>query len=174
MEGWTKRDVPRTSIAAGRWPANVILDEHAAAALDQMSGEREARNGSGARRHKTQGYDGGWGDTQRAAVYSDTGGASRFFYCAKASRKERGEGNGHPTVKPLALMRYLVTLITPPGGIVLDPFAGSGTTLVACAELGFPAIGIELSPDYCEIIARRVDHALDQRAGRLPLEMAAD
>lgn len=137
---------------AGRWPANVILDEDVA-----------------------EGHE--W---------------SRYFYCAKASRSERNAGldgmpevspferggpsanfermgskstarqNHHPTVKPLALMRYLVTLITPPGGIVLDPFAGSGSTLVACAELGFPAIGIELSEEYAEIAARRVRHAQQQ------------
>lgn len=76
--------------------------------------------------------------------------------------------NHHPTVKPLALMRYLIQMVTPPGGIVLDPFAGSGSTLVAAAELGFGAIGIELSEEYAEIAARRVDHALNERAKRLP------
>ena len=76
--------------------------------------------------------------------------------------------NHHPTVKPLALMRYLIQMITPPGGIVMDPFAGSGSTLVAAAELGFHAIGIELSEEYAEIAARRVDHALNERARRLP------
>ena len=78
------------------------------------------------------------------------------------------ETNTHPTVKPLALMRYLIQMVIPPGGIVLDPFMGSGSTLVAAAELGFHAIGIELDPEYAEIAARRIDHALNQRAGYLP------
>lgn len=96
---------------------------------------------------------------------------SRFFYVAKASRRERGEGNNHPTVKPIALMRYLVQMITPPVGIVLDPFMGSGSTLVAAAELGIPAIGIEMNAEYVEIAARRVDHALN---GQQSLPLAAD
>lgn len=87
-------------------------------------------------------------------------GASRFFYVAKASRSERTMGgkveNNHPTVKPIKLMRYLCRLITPPGGTVLDPFAGSGTTLIAAAEEGFSVIGIEREPEYCEIIRKRM------------------
>ena len=84
------------------------------------------------------------------------GSAARFFYCAKASPSERGEHNTHATVKPLALMRYLIKLITPPNGIVLDPFAGSGSTLVAASQLGFDAIGIELDKVHCDIIERRL------------------
>jgi len=111
--------------AAGRWPANVALDEEAAAMLDEQTG--------------------------------DSGGASRFFYTAKASRKERGEGNVHPTVKPLALMRWLVRLVTPPGGTVLDPFAGSGTTLLAARAEGFGAVGIEREAEYVEIMRKRLE-----------------
>jgi DNA modification methylase len=88
--------------------------------------------------------------------YNDVGGASRFFYCAKASRKERGEGNNHPTVKPIALMKYLIKLVMPPNGIVLDPFAGSGTTLVAAKKLGFNYIGFEIEEQYIEIINKRL------------------
>ena len=84
------------------------------------------------------------------------GNAARFFYCAKASPAERGEYNTHATVKPLALMRYLIKLITPPNGIVLDPFAGSGSTLVAAIQLGFDAIGVELDKAHCDIIAARI------------------
>lgn len=73
-------------------------------------------------------------------------------------------------VKPLALMRYLIQMVTPPGGIILDPFMGSGSTLVAAAQLGFPAIGIELSEEYAEIAARRVDHMLEERDPQLALE----
>lgn len=82
--------------------------------------------------------------------HNDSGGASRFFYCAKASVFERNEGlegtgfvNNHPTVKPVDLMQYLVRLVTPPGGIMLDPFMGSGTTGKAAAREGFKFIGIE-------------------------------
>ena len=83
-------------------------------------------------------------------------GASRFFYCAKASKKERGEGNNHPTVKPVKLIEYLITLITPPNGIVLDPFMGSGTTAIACKQLGFDYIGFEKEKSYSKIIEGRV------------------
>lgn len=82
--------------------------------------------------------------------------ASRFFYCAKASKSERGQGNVHPTVKPIKLMEYLIKLITPVGGLVLDPFMGSGTTGVAATRLGFDFIGIELSPEYLEIATKRI------------------
>jgi len=82
---------------------------------------------------------------------SVSGSASRFFYCAKSSRSERGEGNHHPTVKPLRLMRYLCRLVTPPDGIVLDMFAGSGSPLVAACLERFAFAGCELSPEYAEI-----------------------
>src|SRR5690554_1593413 len=135
----------------GRFPANVILDEEAGRMLDEQQK-----------------------------------GASRFFYCAKASKKERNMGlediepttvddgrnkpidnpflrgktlrqNPHPTVKPVKLMEYLITLITPPNGIVLDPFLGSGTTALAALNLGRFFIGIELNEEYCEIARRRIE-----------------
>lgn len=82
---------------------------------------------------------------------------ARFIYCAKASTAERGAGNNHPTVKPIALMRYLVRLVTPPGGLVLDPFTGSGTTAVAAKLEGAQFMGFELSPEYAAIATARVD-----------------
>lgn len=82
--------------------------------------------------------------------------AIRFFYCAKATRKERGEYNTHPTVKPLELMKWLVRLLVPKGGIVLDPFAGSGTTLLACQEEQVSAVGIEKEEEYIRIIHQRL------------------
>lgn len=85
-----------------------------------------------------------------------SGGASRFFYCAKASRRERGEGNKHPTVKPLALMEYLCRLVTPPGATILDPFAGSGTTGVAAILGGWSFIGIEKDAAYAEVARARL------------------
>ena len=88
--------------------------------------------------------------------------AARFFYCAKASRSERGEGNVHPTVKPIALMQYLCRLVTPPNGVVLDPFFGSGSTGCAAIREGFRYIGIDISEDYCAIAAKRIDSELQQ------------
>jgi DNA modification methylase len=92
------------------------------------------------------------------ARIGDTGGASRFFYTAKAGPAERitVDGEKHATVKPLALMRWLVRLVTPPGGTVLDPFCGSGSTLVAAAMEGFRAIGIEADERWCRGSAQRV------------------
>jgi DNA modification methylase len=82
----------------------------------------------------------------------------RFKYCSKASKKERGPGNDHATVKPLDLMKYLLTLAsTPTGGVILDPFAGSGTTLIAAKELGRPCIGVELDAHHCEIAVTRLN-----------------
>ena len=88
--------------------------------------------------------------------YGDTGGASRFFYCAKASRKDRGEGNSHPTVKNTELMRWLCRLVTPPGGTVLDPFAGSGSTGLAALAEGLGFVGIERDPAYFRIAQDRL------------------
>jgi len=87
------------------------------------------------------------------------GNASRFFYCAKASKKERGEGNVHPTVKPQALMQYLIKLVTTEGAVVLDPFLGSGSTAVAAMATGRHYLGYELSPEYFEIARARLDVA---------------
>ena len=148
---------PRGGDPAGRWPANVLLDEDAAAALDQMSGERKSgANGSRDRTRTQSSALNHFPGIDTSPHYGDTGGASRFFYVAKASRRERGEGNTHPTVKPLALMRWLVRLVTPPGGTVLDPFMGSGSTGVACLREGVNFIGIELNPEYAEIARRRI------------------
>lgn len=87
------------------------------------------------------------------------GEASRFFYCAKASKKDRGDGNNHPTVKPQALMQYLIKLVTPEGAVVLDPFLGSGSTAVAAKLLGRHYIGYELSPEYFGMACKRIDAA---------------
>ena len=151
-EGWTQGS------ELGRWPANVILDEYSAEILDEQSD------------------------------------ASRFFYVAKASKRDRNEGleelptkqtvgggglgnpvsgaygsekapgkNFHPTVKPTQLMRYLVKLVTPPNGTVLDPFAGSGSTGKAAILEGFRFVGIELTEDYIPIIEGRLKHAQQQK-----------
>ena len=86
------------------------------------------------------------------------GAASRFFYCPKASKKDRNEGNIHPTVKPTDLMAYLVRLVTPKGGTVLDPFMGSGSTGKAAVREGMDFIGIEREDEYMEIAKTRIEH----------------
>lgn len=147
------------STTAGRWPANVVLDETQAEALDEQSGPSQSRVG------KPRGADSGegWGMTATGAEYDDLGGASRFFYVAKADASERPRVNGtaHPTVKPLDLMRWLVRLVTPPGGTVLEPFAGSGTTVEACIIEGFQCIAIEREADYLPLIRQRIDRRRD-------------
>jgi site-specific DNA-methyltransferase (adenine-specific) len=95
------------------------------------------------------------------------GSAARFFYCAKASKADRSADNRHPTVKPTALMRYLCRLVTPPGGVVLDPFTGSGSTGKAAVSEGFDFVGIEREAEYVEIARARIAAAV------LPLEATA-
>ena len=140
-------------IDAGRWPANLVLDEEAAQLLDEQSGERPG--GGSIRNGRGMGYHGGEAVREREPM-GDFGGASRFFYTSKASRSDRGRDNDHPTVKPSDLMKWLCTLTaTPTGGTILDPFMGSGTTLYAAKETGRKAIGIELDEKWCEIAAQR-------------------
>lgn len=137
-------------------------------ALDDQSGDRKGSPKSWKRGEADQFsgrvYTSSRGD-ETMQGYGDTGGASRFFYVSKASRRDRntcvdgvhraGVSNAHPTVKPIELMRWLVRLVTPLGGMLLDPFAGSGTTGVAAALEGFHFIGIEGEADHCLIMRRR-------------------
>jgi site-specific DNA-methyltransferase (adenine-specific) len=144
---------PRT----GRWPANVMLDEEAAAQLDAQSGESKSSGKINRWKGGAKPFGGAAGlPYESVPGHEDFGGASRFFYRAKVSKKERGEGNNHPTVKPIALMRWFVRLVTPPNGVVLDPFCGSGSTLIAATKEGFGFIGIDFSPEYCGIALRRL------------------
>ncbi len=166
----TGADERAPSTPPGRWPANVALDEEAAAMLDEQTGDRPSTltgRAEAGQRHdlprdnkSATGYHGG---IPAGRVYADSGGASRFFYTAKASRRERGEGNTHPTVKPIALMRWLAKLVTPPGGVILDPFCGSGTTLLAAQAEGFDAVGIEREAEYVEIARKRIEGAGDPK-----------
>jgi DNA modification methylase len=152
---------------AGRWPANVVLDGPMSAVLDEQSGERRTGGAIAAKAEvpRDQGdflsrmKDAGNGNN----FVGDQGGASRFFYVAKADATERVRVNGtaHPTVKPLALMRWLVRLVTPPGGTVLEPFAGSGTTVEACLLEGFNCIAIEREADYLPLITQRIHRRRD-------------
>lgn len=157
---------PRGGDAAGRWPANVVLDPDAAEILDEQTGT--LTSGSGPLKRNVDKFCNVYGafaggDEPADALYGDSGGASRFFYCAKPSRKERDAGverNSHPTVKPIALMRWLVKLITPPDGLVLDPFVGSGTTGIAAVLEGFRFIGIDNDASYVQIADARIASAL--------------
>ena len=151
------RNGEMSAAPGGRWPANVVLDEQAAAMLDAQSGVTSSTARVGFPGGKT--FGGGEMKAETGVWFGDTGGASRFFYTAKASRADRstnGANNTHPTVKPTDLMRWLVRLVTPPGGVVLDPFAGSGSTLVAARAEGMRCIGIEREDEYAEIIAQRL------------------
>src|SRR5699024_8598570 len=183
------------SAPSGRWPANVLLDEHAAAWVDEQSGfsvSKRAERGasSGMRRldgcHTVDevralaeaGEKTPTGRDARKTLaryvasedgpsgHTDSGGASRFFYTAKAPKRERPNVDGvqHPTVKPLKIMQWLIRLVTPPGGVVLDPFAGSGATIEAAIIEGFEPIGIEMETEYLPLI----QHRIDRQAGTLP------
>ncbi len=150
----------------GRWPANIILDEEAGEMLDEQSGISKSSSKPLYSSLTALGQNSGWNDHNNKKVESighgDSGGASRFFYCAKTSPGERGKENNHPTVKPLKLMEYLIKLIMPPkDSVLLDPFAGSGSTLVAAKKLGVKFIGIEKSKEYCEIASKRLEKVDD-------------
>ena len=139
----------------GRWPANLLLDEESAEQLDEMTGI--LKSGSGNRRPNGGGEMFNGFNPMEANFPSSSGGASRFFYCAKSSSKERGKGNSHPCVKPIKLLEYLIKLLAPPkDALLLDPFLGSGSLLLACKNLRIKAVGIELSEEYCKIAEERL------------------
>jgi site-specific DNA-methyltransferase (adenine-specific) len=182
---------------AGRFPANFIHD-----GSDEVVAlfPSNVRGGAGATKLSSFNFDvSGENLGQKLssqAGLADSGSAARFFYCAKASKRDRNEGldgfeakrdhdgradggvggdnprnrtnnaklNHHPTVKPTTLMQYLVRLVTPPNGIVLDPFMGSGSTGKACAYEGFDFIGIDQSAEYVAIAQARIDFALADKS----------
>ena len=194
----------------GRWPANVILDEYTADILDEQSGMSKGKPARTGRKGGNAGALGEFGGSTADAIgywpEDLGGGASRFFYVAKASKRDRNEGleniegkeigakgnglartcaicgasilnpckcpdrtfvnptrqNFHPTVKPTALMEYLIKLVTPPNGLVLDPFTGSGSTGKAAILSGFRFLGIEVTEEYFPIIEGRLRHAETQ------------
>lgn len=142
----------------GRFPANLIHDgsPEVLELFPESRGQQGAVTGNETS-ETTRGIYGKFsGNRKKSCPRGDSGSAARFFYCAKASRAERGEGNTHITVKPLALMRYLVTLVATPGSVVMDPFMGSGTTGVACMQTGHGFIGIEKENEYFEIAKKRI------------------
>lgn len=187
-----KSNVEKAS-SAGRWPANFVHDgsDEVVGMFPQSKSCNSPSKATPLSKYRpTQG-----GYQPQGRIYpGDTGSASRFFYCAKASRSEREAGcegleerekktlndyvlpsegrtapkcgsparNAHPTVKPIALMRWLCRLVTPPDGVILDPFMGSGTTGAAAMLEGFNFIGIEREPEYIEIAQRRIAHWKDE------------
>ncbi|CAB3960106.1 hypothetical protein LMG7053_06156 [Achromobacter ruhlandii] len=175
---------------AGRWPANVIHDgsEEVLQAFPDAPGQlaavsttapspktsnvygamrRDGEASADSENHGTVGFK-----MRPGARRLDAGSAARFFYCAKASKSDRGVDNTHPTVKPTDLMRYLCRLVTPLGGVVLDPFMGSGSTGKAAVLEGFRFIGCELSAEYIEIARARIQHAAAVEQHQYELEIA--
>ena len=144
----------------GRWPANVVHDgsdevEAAFAAFGDRPGQL-GRSSTNPETSKTRSVYGAMGHCDEAMQpRGDSGSASRFFYSAKAGKEDRA-GSKHPTVKPVALMRWLVRMVCPPGGTVLDPFAGSGTTGAACQAEGFDCVLMEREAEYLADIRRRL------------------
>jgi hypothetical protein len=150
---------PRGGDSKGRWPANVIHDgsEEVVEAFPAAPGQQRPVTGD-ERVHRTVNAYGVFNGARSGAdPRGDVGSAARFFYSAKADAADR-LGSKHPTVKPVDLMAYLCRLVTPPGGTVLDPFAGSGTTGMACLREGFSAVLIEREAEYIADIHRRLAH----------------
>jgi DNA modification methylase len=144
-------------MSAGRWPANIIHDgseEVLAGFPDVGSSPPVGSMGGGSPSHAIYGDFAG---ERHENGYGDSGSAARFFYCAKADAGDR-QGSKHPTVKPVDLMAYLVRLVTPPGGTVLDCFAGTGSTGIAAMREGFNAVLIEREDEYVADIKRRIGH----------------
>lgn len=191
----------------GRFPANIMFDEEAGKILDEQSGIKQSQKRKPEYNKPTEHtntYTPKASDYRDDNTYDDKGGASRFFYSPKVSKKERNAGledmeettnrqkghgldricgncgtsmlkpkdckcetpdwitppkkNTHPTVKPIALMEYLITLVTPKGGTILEPFMGSGSTGIAAKNLGMSFIGIEREEEYFEIAKQRINN----------------
>ena len=165
-KGNTNLNINDCRLQIGRWPTNVILDEEAGMILDKQSGiskssKRDSKYNKPTEHTNT--YTPAASDYRDDNTYDDEGGASRFFYCPKANKKDRDEGNIHPTVKPTDLMKYLIRLVTPKEGIVLDPFMGSGSTGKAAMQEGMWFVGIEREKEYYEIAKQRIEHEMDKR-----------
>ena len=188
-------DSAAASAALGRWPANLIHDgsDEVIAAFPEAKGQQGKSDDSQRSQANCYGTTSDNGKQYVPRVETDKS-AARFFYCAKTSRKDRNEGladpgpqfkhgdtlrkventattgNNHPTVKPTDLMAYLCRLVTPPGGVVLDPFMGSGSTGKAAMREGFRFIGIEREPEYMEIAEKRIEH----EAKKFPVDDFSD
>lgn len=188
---WARTGHNKIELNEGRWPANIILDEEAGKVLDEQSGiSKSTKSNRGeVEIFKLEDRESKWVGKTTERGHNDKGGASRFFYCPKASKKDRDEGlndfpdfkkyeygnpekhsfshmvnndsivkNVHPTVKPTNLMLYLIKLVTPKDGVVLDPFMGSGSTGKAAIRGGFDFIGIEKEEEYIKIAEARINN----------------
>ena len=151
----------------GRWPSNVMHD--GSEQIQEIFPKTVSTEVSRQRTHKGIWSENKDDDGDYMPAYGDHGNASRYFYCAKTSKDERKSGlggeikaNTHPTVKPVELMRYLVRLVTPKGGLVLDPFMGSGSTGMGAREEDFRFIGIEKEEEYYEIAKARIKNVKPQ------------
>ena len=184
----------------GRFPANLMHD--GSEVVRDIFPETGKSSGGRSYQNTNQMYSGGWADEKGSKVdpgFGDEGSASRYFYCAKTSKKDRDEGldalveaqttdgnirsnsetartfgansalrkNTHPTVKPTELMRYLCRLVTPKGGVIVDPFMGSGSTGKAAVAEGFGFVGIEMSQEYFDIACARIEQAHKIKAQEL-------
>lgn len=153
----------RTNIAKaeelGRYPANLVHDgsDEVLELFPTVAKSAKCRQARTPKKTDVYGLYSMEKKDSPMVGYTDGGSAARFFYCAKASKRDRGEGNNHPTVKPTALMQWLVRLVCPRGGLVLDPFCGSGSTGVACAREGMRFLGIDSDKHYCEIAEGRIE-----------------
>lgn len=157
---WARTGHQINQINKGRWPANVLFDEEAAMMLDEQSGLNVSRFFYCAKTSSKERNEGleGFPLKNTSCEYGYKEDRGREGYMPPSPKQ-----NNHPTVKPLKLMEYLIKLVMPPkDGILLDPFAGSGTTILAAKRLGFNAIGIEKSEEYCKIAAARVDSYIQQ------------
>ncbi len=160
--GWAKTGYAAPHNDAGRWPANVIHDG-SDDVLDAFAAFGESKSTGGGRKNGDK-FGGGYAPPGQDTIgFGDTGTAARFYYSAKASKADRA-GSKHPCIKPLALMRWLVRLICPPGGTVLDPFAGSGTTGLACRAEGFDCSLIEREAEHVASIRHRLSVAPELEA----------
>ena len=153
-----KRRVAEVPANLGRWPANLIHDgsDDVVGLFPDSKGQQGDLKGHTRNQKSSNGCFGKMTPAKDCEARKDSVSAARFFYCAKTAKSERGEGNNHPTVKPLALMRYLCRLITPPGGKILDPYLGSGSTGIAAQEEGFEFVGIERDEKYFQIARERI------------------
>lgn len=194
--GGKSGSIPMTAEASalGRWPANLIHDgsdevvalfpAQAGASAPVLGSEPTSNGFSGSVKYS------GMRERVAGAFHCDSASAARFFYCAKTIRKDRNEGlhdpgpqfqhrttlrkientstagNTHPTVKPTDLMAYLLRLVTPAGGLALDPFMGSGSTGKAAMREGFGFIGCEIDQSYAAIAKSRIEHEVDRQNGR--------
>lgn len=190
VENSGRKELERPDTTLGRWPANIIHDGSA----EVLAGfpETVSKWGNSKPQKQSTGFIGfAHNSIAPAQFIGDKGSAARFFYCAKASKKDRDEGlegfeekerptmgngiggqpnqqiqnnrNHHPTVKPTDLMRYLCRLVTPPNGVILDPFLGSGSTGKAAMYEGFQFVGFDLSAEYIEISRARIEFAIQKR-----------